>query len=39
MRKNDNIQPKNCDGKAKNSRNRGCVMKYPWMRNEISANI
>ena len=25
--------------KQKNSRNRGCVMKYPWMRNEISADI
>ena len=29
MRKIDSIQPKNCDGKSKNLRNRGYVMKYP----------
>ena len=39
MRKNESIQPINRENKAKNSRNRGCVMKYPWIRDEISANI
>ena len=39
MRKTKNRQPINLEDKAKTSRNRGCVMKYPWMRNEISANI
>ena len=24
--------------KAKNSRNRGCAMKYPWIRNEITVD-
>ena len=39
MRKNESVQPINREDKAKNSRNRGCVMKYPWIRDEISANI
>ena len=39
MRKPKNIQAINREDKAKNSRNRGCVMKYPWIRDEISANI
>ena len=39
MRKNESVQPINREDKAKNSRNRGYVMKYPWIRDEISANI
>ncbi|MBR3985193.1 MAG: hypothetical protein IKJ92_09645 [Bacteroidaceae bacterium] len=39
MRKNESVQPINRENKAKNSRNRGCVMKYQWIRDEISANI
>ena len=39
MRKNKNIQPINREDKAKTSRNRGYVMKYPWIRDEISADI
>ena len=39
MRKTQNKQPINREDKAKTSRNRGCVMKYPWMRDKISANI
>ena len=39
MRKNESVQPINLEYKAKNSRNRGYVMKYPWIRDEISADI
>ena len=39
MRKPKNIQPINREDKAKNSRNREYVMKYPWIRDEISPNI
>ena len=39
MRKPKNIQPINREDKAKNSRNRGYVMKYPWIRDEISVDI
>ena len=39
MRKNKNKQPINREDKAKTSRNRGCVMKYPRIRDEISADI
>ena len=39
MRKNKNIQPINREDKAKTSRNRGYVMKYPWIRDKISADI
>ncbi len=39
MRKNKNIQPINHEDKAKTSRNRGYVMKYPRIRDEISADI
>ena len=38
MRKNENMQVINREDKANTSRNRGCVMKYPWIRNEISAD-
>ena len=39
MRKNENMQVINREDKAKTSRNRGYVMKYPRIRDEISANI
>ena len=39
MRKANPMQAINHKEKAKTSRNRGCVMKYPWMRDEISAII
>ena len=39
MKKNESVQPINREYKAKNSRNRGYVMKYPWIRDEISADI
>ena len=35
MRKPRNIQPINREDKAKNSRNRGYVMKYPRIRKEF----
>ena len=39
MRKTNPIQPINREDKAKTSRNRGYVMKYPRIRDEISADI
>ena len=39
MRKANPMQAINHKEKAKISRNRGCVLKYPWMRDEISTII
>ena len=39
MRKTNTMQAINRKSKAKTSRNRGYVMKYPRIRDEISANI
>ena len=39
MRKTNPMQAINREDKAKTSRNRGYVMKYPRIRDEISADI
>ena len=39
MRKTNPMQAINHKDKAKTSRNRGCVIKYPRIRDEISADI